>query len=103
MRRAPRRRQVLAFFAKLPPCLVGIEACATVHYWARELAKLGHDVRLIPPLTPRPMYAEPSVNRRIETDLLRAMGQGDLAGLIRPRSTEPIRAGRRRPRNRTDP
>ena len=49
VRRALRRRQVLAFFAKLPSCLVGIEACATAHYWAREIARLGHDVRLIPP------------------------------------------------------
>ncbi len=44
-----RRSQVIAFLAKLAPCLVGMEACATSHYWARELAKLGHDVRLIPP------------------------------------------------------
>jgi transposase len=49
LRRAVRRRQVVAFFAKLPPCLVGMEACATAHYWAREIAKLGHDVRLIAP------------------------------------------------------
>jgi transposase len=49
LRRAERRRQVLSFFAKLPPCLVAMEACATAHYWAREIAKLGHDVRLIPP------------------------------------------------------
>lgn len=44
-----RRGQVLAFFAKLPPCLVGMEACATAHHWARELIKLGHRVRLMPP------------------------------------------------------
>ena len=44
-----RRSQVIAFLAKLAPCLVGMEACATSHYWARELTKLGHDVRLIPP------------------------------------------------------
>lgn len=44
-----RRKQVLEFFAKLSPCLVGMEACATAHHWARELAKLGHDVKLIPP------------------------------------------------------
>ena len=43
------RNQVIAFFAKLEPCLVGMEACATSHHWARELIKLGHDVRLIPP------------------------------------------------------
>jgi transposase len=44
-----RRGQVIEFFAKLPPCLVGMEACATSHQWARELKKLGHDVRLMPP------------------------------------------------------
>ena len=43
-----KRAQVLLWFAKLPPCLVGLEACASAHHWARELAKLGHDVKLIP-------------------------------------------------------
>src|SRR5262249_56467685 len=43
-----RRVQVLAFFSRLPPCLVGLEACATAHYWARELRALGHEVRLMP-------------------------------------------------------
>jgi transposase len=38
----------LSFVAALPPCLVGMEACATAHYWARELTKLGHEVRLMP-------------------------------------------------------
>ena len=49
MTRQLRRGQMIEFFKKLPPCLVGMEACATSHYWARELAKLGHTVRLIPP------------------------------------------------------
>ncbi len=43
-----RRAQMLPFFAKLAPCLIGMEACASAHYWARELTKLGHDVRLMP-------------------------------------------------------
>lgn len=47
--KALRRGQLLAFFGKLPPCLVGMEACATAHHWARELIKLGHRVRLMPP------------------------------------------------------
>src|SRR5947207_3984611 len=48
VRKRLRRSQVLAFFKTLPPCLVGMEACATAHYWARELTKLGHRVRLMP-------------------------------------------------------
>jgi transposase len=47
--RKPRRKQVLAFFAKLVPCLVGMEACGSAHYWGREIAKLGHTVKLMPP------------------------------------------------------
>jgi transposase len=49
IRRQLRRRNVLAFFQKLPPCLVGIEACASSHHWSRELLALGHTVRLMPP------------------------------------------------------
>src|SRR3974390_51334 len=59
VRRQLKRRQVLAFFANLPPCLIGIEACASSHYWARELRVLGHAVRLIPPA-----YVKPSVKRQ---------------------------------------
>jgi transposase len=44
---------MLPFFAKLPPCLIGIEACVTSHHWARELIRLGHNVRLMP-ATPKP-------------------------------------------------
>ena len=49
MRKRLRRSQVLAFFAEIPPCLIGLEACATAHYWARELIALGHEARLMPP------------------------------------------------------
>src|SRR5499426_2767356 len=48
LRKQLRRAQVLAFFSRLPPCLVGLEACATAHYWGRELRALGHEVRLMP-------------------------------------------------------
>src|SRR5215472_564982 len=48
VRKRLRRGQVLAFFKALPPCLIGMEACATAHYWAREVTKLGHRVRLMP-------------------------------------------------------
>src|SRR6476659_4365410 len=54
VRKALRRAQVLPFFAKLPPCLVGIEACGTSHHWARELIGLGHEVRLMPPAYVKP-------------------------------------------------
>lgn len=57
-RRQLRRSQVLVFFARLGPCLVGMEACAGAHHWARELATLGHEVRLMPPA-----YVKPYVKR----------------------------------------
>ena len=43
------RKQMLPFFSKLPPCLIGVEACGTAHFWARTLSAMGHEVRLIPP------------------------------------------------------
>ena len=49
LRKRFRRRQVVGFFAGLAPCLVGLEACATAHYWERELRAVGHDVRRMPP------------------------------------------------------
>jgi transposase len=57
-RKTLRRSQVLSFFSKLPPCLVGIEACGTSHYWAREITRLGHEVRLMPA-----NYVKPYVKR----------------------------------------
>ncbi len=56
--RSLRRSQLLSFFERTPRCLVGMEACATSHHWARELTALGHDVRLIPPT-----YVKPYVKR----------------------------------------
>ena len=59
IRRQLKRRYVLTFFQKLPPCLVGIEACASSHHWSRELKALGHTVRLMPPA-----YVKPYVKRQ---------------------------------------
>ena len=59
MRRQLKRRYVVTFFQKLPACLVGIEACASSHYWSRELQSLGHTVRLMPPV-----YVKPYVKRQ---------------------------------------
>jgi transposase len=58
VRRTLRRAQVLRFFEQLAPCLVGIEACGTSHYWAREIKRFGHEVRLMPPA-----YVKPYVKR----------------------------------------
>jgi transposase len=58
VRRQLKRRYVLAFFQRLPPCLIGIEACASSHHWSRELQALGHAVRLMPPA-----YVKPYVKR----------------------------------------
>ncbi len=49
LRKKLKREQMLSFFRELPPCLIGIEACSGAHYWARELQKLGHTVKLIAP------------------------------------------------------
>ena len=59
IRRQLKRRYVQAFFEKLPPCLIGIEACASSHHWSRELQALGHIVRLMPPA-----YVKPYVKRQ---------------------------------------
>src|ERR1700751_646674 len=59
VRRQLKRRYVLAFFEKLAPCLIGIEACASSHHWSRQLRALGHTVRLMPP-----SYVKPYIKRQ---------------------------------------
>ena len=59
LRRRLRRAEVAKFFARLAPCLVGVEACAGAHFWARTIAELGHEVRLMPPA-----YVKPYVRRQ---------------------------------------
>jgi transposase len=58
VRRQVKRAQMLLFFSRLRPCLIGMEACAGAHFWARELLRFGHEVRLIPP-----SYVKPFVKR----------------------------------------
>ena len=53
------RGKLLAFLASVPPCVVVMEACASAHYWGREIMKLGHEVRLVPPI-----YVKPFVKRQ---------------------------------------
>ncbi|MBA8853850.1 transposase [Ochrobactrum intermedium] len=59
LRKKLSRVHVMAFFQRLPSCTVAMEACATAHYWAREIGKLGHEVRLLPPA-----YVKPFVKRQ---------------------------------------
>ena len=69
LRRKMRRGQVLKFFAGLPTCLVGLEACASAHYWARESGALGHEVRLIPPQYVRP-YVKTNKNDAADAEAI---------------------------------
>jgi len=63
VRRKLRRSEVSEFFERLPRCLIGIEACATAHHWARHLMALGHEVRLMPAA-----YVKPYVKRQSEAE-----------------------------------
>ena len=83
VRKKLRRDQVLAFFAALPRCVVAMEACASAHYWAREIAALGHDTRLIPPA-----YVKPNAQ---ETEERHGRRGGDLRGGAAP--DDAVRSG----------
>lgn len=69
LRKALPRIKLLDFFAKLPPCLVGMEACSTAHYWARELMAFGHEVKLMPPQYVKP-YVKTNKNDAADAEAI---------------------------------
>jgi len=98
-RRQLKRRYVLAFFEKLPPCLVGIEACASSHHWSRELQALGHTVRLMPPAyvgSSRRSDAMVSSNCSVSPPIQMTSGCPRLRALVSLRSAPNCRPSRLR-------
>ena len=79
LRRQVKRSQVLGFFRKLQPCFVGIEACASSHYWSRELQALGHMVRLMPPAYVKP-YLKRQKNDAADAEAIPAFAGTSLRG-----------------------
>ncbi len=75
MHRELRRRQLLAFMRQLEPCLVGMEACGSAHYWAREIAQLGHQVRLMSPQFVRPYVKSNKNDARDAEAICEAVGR----------------------------
>src|ERR1700746_1772036 len=67
LRRQLRRAAVEKFFAQLPPCLVGMEACGSAHHWARVISRYGHEVRLMPPASVKP-YVKRNKNERRDAE-----------------------------------
>ena len=88
VRKQLRRGQMMKFFAVLPPCLVGMEACATAHYWARELTRLGHEVRLMPAKDVKAYVTATRTMRRTPRRSARRFAgrRCDLCGRSRPSS-----------------
>jgi transposase len=69
LRKQLKRKEVTKFFANLPPCLIGMEACGSAHYWARKLAQFGHEVRLMPPQFVKP-YVKTNKNDRNDAEAI---------------------------------
>ena len=86
-RRRLRRDQVLAFFAGQPRCLVAMEACASAHSWAREIAALGHETRLIPPAYVKP-FVKRQKNDRADAEAICEAAQRPTMRFVTPKSAE---------------
>jgi transposase len=69
LRKQLKRSEVLKFFANLPPCLIGMEACGSAHHWARKLIELGHEVRLMAPQFVKP-YVKTNKNDRNDAEAI---------------------------------
>jgi transposase len=86
-RKKLRREQLLAFFAEQPRCLVAMEACASAHYWAREIAALGHETRLIPPVYVKP-FVKRQKNDMADAEAICEAAQRPTMRFVRPKSAE---------------
>ncbi|MBW3560856.1 MAG: IS110 family transposase [Proteobacteria bacterium] len=86
-RKKLRRDQLLAFFAGQPRCLVAMEACASAHYWAREIAALGHETRLIPPVYVKP-FVKRQKNDMADAEAICEAVQRPTMRFVRPKSAE---------------
>jgi transposase len=82
LRRELRRRQLLVFLAQTPPCLVGMEACGGAHYWAREIAKLGHEVRLMNPRFVQPYVKSNKNDARDAEAICEAVGRPSMRFVV---------------------
>ena len=87
VRKQLRRGQVMKFFEALPPCLVGMEACATAHHWARELTKLGHEVRLMPAKDVK-AYVKRNKNDAADAEAICEAVRRPTVRFVRPKSAE---------------
>src|SRR6202008_3885357 len=89
LRKQVRRREFLAFFAKLDPTLVGLEACGASHHWGRELGKLGHQVMLLPPQHVKPYVGRNKNDKTDAAAICEAMSRPKvLERLVPTKSTE---------------
>lgn len=86
-RKRLRRDHLLAFFAGQPRCLVAMEACASAHYWAREIAALGHETRLIPPAYVKP-FVKRQKNDMADAEAICEAAQRPTMRFVAPKSAE---------------
>jgi transposase len=92
LRKKLRRAEVLSFFGSLPPALVGIEACGGARHWARELSKLGHEVRLMPPAYVKP-YVKRGKTHAIDAEAICEAVTRPTMRFVTPKSEEQQSAG----------